>query len=653
MSNRARYRCDEIREQRPLPAAAPTPLQGSPPRPASPRTEPPIDIYTSTEIPQPSIRPLNVYAFDPSLGNFVGNQMLTQVAYERLSPGPVGERFAVIDYDGSQRTFYKPVDLDDSRLLMSGGLSPSEADPRFHQQMVYAVASETLQRFEYALGRRIRWRTRLGDGKPHAPKGASRRLNLFPHAMCEANAFYSPEAHGILFGYFKASRSNPGRNLPGQTVFTCLSHDIIVHETTHAIVDGIREYFMEPTNVDVAAFHEAFADLSALFLHFSHKEVLVDTLQKTGGRLFDFKLKSETDLASGSAPVIQTQFGAENPLIALATQFGEAAGRQCSLRSALTTPPTPQSAKEIATKTEPHERGSILVAAIFDAYFTTYSRRTFDLFRIFRSGGGNLDKSDLPAPLANRLAIEASRTAEEFFSICARALDYCPPVDITFGDFLRALLTAHLDYTPDDPDHIRDALMQAFRLRGIVAEGATSFSEDALFWPKISNGRLRVPGLMFGDPNGLTKDEKDRNGDVLRNYAAENADLLGFDRRAGEIAAPSFHPMFHTGKNGKLYVTMVVELVQTTRIPFGQGIPGTFPMRNGVTLLIDQDPPDRDKLPDPRVRFVIPKLYKAEREERIRNFYIANGMATAAGAKAGSDDDSRFRLDFALLHAGV
>ncbi|MET0676651.1 MAG: peptidase M4, partial [Bradyrhizobium sp.] len=436
-------------------------------------------------------------------------------------------------------------------------------------------------------------------------------------------------------------------------VFTCLSHDIIVHETTHAIVDGIREHFMEPTNVDVAAFHEAFADLAALFLHVSHKEVLVETLQKTGGRLFDFRLRGDADLGSGSAPVIQSQIGAENPLIALATQYGEAAGRQCSLRSALGTPATPQAAKDISIKTEPHERGSILVAAVFDAYFTVYGRRTFDLFRIFRAGGGNTDRSDLPAPLANRLAVEASRTAEEFFTICARALDYCPPVDITFGDFLRALLTAHLDYTPDDPDHIRDALMQAFRLRGIVAEGAMAFSEDALFWPKISSGRLRVPGLVFGDPNGLTGDEKDQNGDVLRQYATENADLLGFDRRYGEITAPSFHPMFHTGKNGKLYVTMVVELVQTLRAPFGHGVPDTFPMRNGVTLLIAQDPPERDERPEPRVRFVIPKLYKPEREERIRNFYIGSGRATDAKPASGADADARFRLNFALLHAGV
>src|SRR5215472_4460896 len=160
--------------------------------------------------------------------------------------------------------------------------------------------------------------------------------------MCEANAFYSSQAHGILFGYFNASRTQPGRNLPGQTVFTCLSHDIIAHETTHAIVDGIREYFTEPTNIDVPAFHEAFADLAALFSHFAHKDVLLDTLQKTGGKLFNFRLRSETEADETTEdPVIQAQIAKENPLIALATQFGEASGLRGGLRSALGTRANP------------------------------------------------------------------------------------------------------------------------------------------------------------------------------------------------------------------------------------------------------------------------------------------------------------------------
>jgi hypothetical protein len=91
------------------------------------------------------------------------------------------------------------------------------------------------------------------------------------HAMQQANAYYSPQAHGILFGYFRAGKTGQGRNLPGQLVFTCLSQDIIAHEVTHAVIDGIRTYFMEPTNPDVLAFHEGSADLCALFSHFSER----------------------------------------------------------------------------------------------------------------------------------------------------------------------------------------------------------------------------------------------------------------------------------------------------------------------------------------------------------------------------------------------
>jgi hypothetical protein len=141
------------------------------------------------EIPTPDNRPLKCYAFDPSHGKFFGNEMTLRVKYEKLEAGPIGERIAVIDYDGANRKFYKPVNLDDPSLLISSGLNPTESDPRFHQQMVYAVAMETIQNFEAALGRRIRWRLEErfpdanGEIEPGPRDGDIRRLNLYPHAM--------------------------------------------------------------------------------------------------------------------------------------------------------------------------------------------------------------------------------------------------------------------------------------------------------------------------------------------------------------------------------------------------------------------------------------------------------------------------------------
>ena len=53
--------------------------------------------------------------------------------------------------------YYPPVDLDDPDVLMQRGLDPSDSDPRFHQQMVYAVVMKVIENFERALGRPFRF----------------------------------------------------------------------------------------------------------------------------------------------------------------------------------------------------------------------------------------------------------------------------------------------------------------------------------------------------------------------------------------------------------------------------------------------------------------------------------------------------------------
>ena len=613
-----------------------------------------------SEIAHPLTRPLKAFAFDPSQGRLLGNQMSMTVRYEELDPGPVvrdslaRDGVAIVDYDATNGVYYRPVNLDDPRILIRGGLDPLEADPRFHQQMVYAVVTDTIQHFEAVLGRRIHWRR--VEPIPGTPNEENiYTLNIYPHAMVSANAFYSPRAHGILFGYFRADAANPGRNLPGQTVYTCLSHDIVVHELTHAIVDGIRAHFMEQTNPDVAAFHEALADVVALFRHFSHEEVLLDAIQRTGGALFEAQLAAMAPIAAGATPSIGAQIAGRNPLVDLAMQFGEATGRGRGLRSALETKPN---SDDIKKKFEPHDRGAILVSAIFDAFFTTYVRQTTDLFRIFRGGGGGTTDV-LPDALARLLAEQASSTAEIFFKVCVRALDYCPPVDITFGDFLRAVITSDFDLHPDDDAGVRDAFMQAFRVRGIVPDGSAFFSDVAIAWPTAKD-HPPVEGLVFGDPNGLTVKQQNACKRALSAYVAapQNRARLGFDPEL-PITFPSFHPVFRINQDGSLRTDMVVEAVQEIQVPFDASNEslGTFPLRGGATIIISKPPltdlrrkeSDGLSIDYGLIRYVIPKHLHgeagAERSERQRAHFTRLGLVEG-------DDPARFQIDFALTHGG-
>lgn len=459
---------------------------------------------------KPICRRLRGYAFDPSLSlslDTVGiNQVTYEVAWEEgkdskgvpiFGLGPFGEYLEVIDVDPASSTRYIPVDLNHSYLLAEDGLEPSESNPQFHQQMVYAVAMVTIANFEQALGRKIFWSSRLVEGKEY--ETYVRRLRIYPHALREANAYYSPAKKAVLFGYFSAF---PSRNLaimPGSHVFTCLSHDIIAHEVTHALLDGLHRNYNQPSNPDVLAFHEAFADIVALFQHFTFPEVLRHQIARTKGDL-----------------------GKQNLLGELAQQVGAAIGHSGSLREAIGKrneetgkwEPCEPDHRAYAREFEPHKRGSILVAAVFEAFLTIYKDRVKDLLRIATGGSGILPEGELQPDLVERLAEEASKSSRHVLSMCVRALDYCPPVDITFGDFLRAIVTADYELVARDPHHYRLAFINAFRRRGIYPKGIKTLSEDSLRYPLAAKGLSRSSSSML-----LAL------GDIFEDYWKEVIDL--------------------------------------------------------------------------------------------------------------------------------
>lgn len=151
-------------------------------------------------------------------------------------------------------------------------------------------------------------------------------LRIRPHAFNGQNAYYDPRNGALNFGYFDADGAN-GRNLPRGRVFTCLSHDIIAHETTHALLDGMRARFRLPTNPDVLAFHEGFADLVAIFLHFTHRGVVRAAIERSDGSPESDKL-----LLSVAQQFGQTMTSRENRPDHCAAQLTCSAGETTTLR---------------------------------------------------------------------------------------------------------------------------------------------------------------------------------------------------------------------------------------------------------------------------------------------------------------------------------
>jgi hypothetical protein len=569
-----------------------------PPKPSS-RDAKFLQFAKDPPMAAPTTRKLRVFAFDPLLSQRPDllqiNETTLEVTWEALQPGPVGEYLEVVDVDPSTGSCYAPVDLNHPSALAGMGLRPSESNPRFHQQMVYAVAMKAIEHFEHALGRVALWAPRLvkyeQNGKSHMEEHFVRRLRICPHALREANSFYSREKKALLLGYFPASDTDPGENLPGGTLFCSLSHDIIAHETTHALLDGLHRYFGEPTNEDVLAFHEAFADIVALFQHFTVPEALRDQIRRTQG-----------DLAR------------QNMLGELAMQFGEGIGQYGALRSAIGFVdketrkwiPAKPTRDDYKNATEPHDRGAVLVAAVFDAFLDIYRRRSADLIRLATSGTGVLPEGEIPHDLVNRLAQEASKTAEHVLNICIRALDYCPPVDLKFGEYLRALITADRELVPDDRWGYRPAFIQGFRRRGIYPANVRNLSSESLCWERpevdfslvgmFKNLELswdlradRKKAFQVSQQNGLSvhtwlRDDpgiSDADTEALGFYRQKRDTLDGKPGTLRDFEVHSVRPVRRIGPDGQQRTHLVVEITQSWIPADGSG-----KFRGGCTLII-------------------------------------------------------------------
>jgi hypothetical protein len=573
----------------------------------------------------PLVRRLKIYTLDPSFSDRLGGIATVEVPYEELEAGPVGSLFKVIT-DGAPKVLRAAaLDLNDAGLLLSGGLSPSPANGQFHPQMVYAVCSLTYAAFRRALGRDIAWATEpVSEDEPH-------RLLVRPFGVRQANAGYSREAGDLSFGYFTVRGKRAGFTLEGGIVCTSLSHDVIAHETSHALLDGLRSSFMNPTNVDVPAFHEGFADLVALFLHFTYADVVECAIR---------------EWREGSQSI--------SLLTDIAREFGYARSRNDgakALRSGVDVegiaafdsdvlPSNPQGPKKYDPALEPHTLGSVLVSAVFEAFVTVTKRKIERYFRIAGVDPQMLGRAPLSEPLIKAIAQEASKVAAQFLNLCIRAIDYCPPTDMEFGEYLRALITSDGDIEREDKWGFREALMRSFRRREIFPQHIHFMTADAVRW-QSPNETLCIPELAFaklhfdGDPGRpASAKEMVRQANALGRFVTNPRNAPEFHlispgtplpkgiQQASPPTVESVRVARRVTPDGRVVFDLVGEVTQSCTANVAGDI---FDMNGGCTVIID---------PTGEVRYVISKRFTSQ-ARRTRQHAAVRGPLKAFWKKSG------------------
>jgi hypothetical protein len=463
----------------------------------------------------PVYRPLRVFTVDPTVSQLEGATAVLNVPYEPVERGPSGAVLEVLGVVGEVEV--SRVNLEDGKVLISSGLAPSTTNHLFHQQMVYAVVSSVYAAFRLALGRVPGW-------------GFAGKLQIRPHVPDLVNAYYDQATRSLNFGFYQAGKAKAGIP-PNSRVYTCLSHDIIVHELTHALLDGLRSHFTIPTCPDVLGFHEGFADLVAIFQRFTYQEVVRKQIERNGSRLEHAQL-----------------------LTGIAQEFGyTTSGSDRPLRTAIDSQETPLIYGE---SQDPYKIGSTLLSAMFEAFTTIYQRRIRRYCRL--AGASTQSGHALNTELVDVLAEQATKLASHILTICIRALDYCPPIDLQLGEYLRALITADHDLVPDDKWAYRETFIRAFARRKIYPAGVPNLSEDALLW--------RTPQMPMPPVDELCFAKLKFAGDP-----ASPANEQELNRQACELAEFVTHPdrmaAFGLAQPGKFLPESVVDLpcVQSIR----------------------------------------------------------------------------------------
>jgi hypothetical protein len=411
--------------------------------------------------------------------------------------GPVTSRVAVVDVDAAtgslrppailipEKGIYRGVGEYDvktpyvkgvQRTYQLGGvddrldvadLSSVSISGAFIKVSAFGTVLRTIGFVEHpaVLGRHVTW---AFDGP---------QLLVVPLAGTLDNAFYHRASRSLQFYSF------PSPEHGGQMVHTALSQDIVSHEATHALVDGIAPDLYSSTDPESLAIHEAVADLTAVLLSLRNREL--------GGR-------TRPTLAQHVAAV-----QASSRYSQIAEEFGRARGQRQGLRDAhnrLGFVPSPADDVGIADRTSPYAAAEVLVGAFYSVLAKAIHATASAMGDSWERGSSDLGFRESVILATNRVG-----------SMVFKGLDWLPPGDASLRDFVAAILQADRFALPEEGRE-RSWLIEECASRGIATAAELKAAvRRSPAWrgmsvgPEVKDIRRLVKsnGRALGVPDGI------------------------------------------------------------------------------------------------------------------------------------------------------
>jgi hypothetical protein len=298
----------------------------------------------------------------------------------------------------------------------------------------FAVVRQTLTMYQRALNSPLPWQWNTG--------GNTDPLQVFPHGLPNTiNAFYSRTQKALKFGDF----IKPGEPPTSPRIFTCRSFDIVSHEAGHAVLDGLQPSWILIGNPpQTGGLHEAFGDLTAIFLALSQLDQVDAIIAQTKADLHD-----KTFLAD------------------LAEQFGLALGKPNGLRNA------DNDFKLSEVGTEVHAISQVFTGAIYDILA--------DIFTFER------------APVQQDDAAVLYAVGQYVCSLVLRAIRQAPATAATFAHVANLML--QIAAADGKPVQYRTFIRNRFSVREVVVS-PTPLTEDLAAGLELTPAVQDAPGAV-------------------------------------------------------------------------------------------------------------------------------------------------------------